>query len=130
MDMTNPLLRAYAVSRILAALVLVVPVAVWALAPTDDEGDFAWTGSVYVAVVAGVLLAAVAARSATWETRIPLAVAGAGWLYILGILLLDEVTTGGQGGISDGPAGLGVLLGIAAATGIATLIPLKSPRPA
>lgn len=59
-------------------MVLALPVAVWAFAPTDDEGDFVWTGSVYVAVVVGVLLSALAARSAKWETRIPLAVAGAG----------------------------------------------------
>lgn len=54
---------------------------------------------------------------------------GRGWLYVLGVLLLDEVTNGGQGGISDGLSGLGVLLGIAGATGIALLVPFKAPRP-
>ena len=115
-------IRTYAVSRFLAGLVVLVPVSIWALAPSD-ENDFIWSGTIYAVVVSGCALALVAALSARWTTRIPLVVAGLGWLACLGVLAFDEIFYDGVVGIGEG---LVALLGTTTAV-VSTLVAILTP---
>lgn len=115
-------IRTYAVSRLLAGLVVLVPVSIWAFAPSDDN-DFIWPGTVYAVVISGCALALVAALAARWTTRIPLGVAGLGWLACLGVLIFDEVFYDGEVGIGDG---LIALLGTTTAV-VSTLVAVLTP---
>ena len=115
-------IRTYAVSRLLAGLVVLVPVSIWAFAPSD-ENDFIWSGTIYAVVVSGCALALVAALSARWTTRIPLVVAGLGWLACLGVLAFDEIFYDGVVGIGEG---LVALLGTTTAV-VSTLVAILTP---
>lgn len=117
-------MRSYVVSRLLAALVVLVPVSIWELAPAD-ENDFNWSGTVYAAAGSGVVLALVAALASRWTTRVPLIAAGLGWLTCLGVLVFAELVSDEMGG-----KGLIALLGItvaAVSTLVALLTPLQQP---
>ena len=73
-------LQAYVTSRLLAALVVAVPLALWAFVPRDENGVEGF-GVFYLTVGSAVVLAVVAAFAADWSTRVPLQ-ASAGWLLL------------------------------------------------
>jgi len=123
--MTRNATRAYVTSRLLAGLVVVVPVAVWELLPRDENGVEA-PGMFYLTVGSGVALAVVAARAARWRTRVPLVVAGFGWVVVLGVQALADLTYDGDIGIGDGMVALLGLATAVIATFVAILTPLRA----
>lgn len=119
--------RSYLVSHLLAGLVVVAPVSIWEFAPTDGD-DFVWSGTIYSAVVSGVVLAAVAAVSARWTTRIPLVVAGTSWLVCLGVLAFGDLVHDGAIGIGDGLVALLATVTATVSTLAALLTPLRQSQ--
>jgi len=119
--------RTYLVSRLLAGLVVVAPVSIWEFAPTD-ENDFIWSGTIYSAVISGIVLAFVAALSARWTTRIPLAVAGFSWLVCLGVLVFGDLVHDGVVGIGDGLVALLATVTAIVSTLAALLTPIRQSK--
>ncbi|KAA1399200.1 hypothetical protein [Aeromicrobium ginsengisoli] len=121
------MIRDYVTSRLLAALVFLTPLSIWAFAPSD-ENDFTWSGTVYAAAGAGVAFALAAALSARWVTRIPVVAAGLGWLACLGVLVFDELFYDGMVGIGDGLVALLGTVVAATSTVVALFTPLRSSQ--
>lgn len=118
-------LQAYVTSRLLAALVVAVPVALWAFVPRDENAVEGF-GVFDLTVESAVVLAVVAAFAADWSTRVPLYAAGFGWLVVAGVQLLADLKYDGMVGIGDGFVALLGLATAAIAIIIAILTPLET----
>lgn len=92
-------LQAYVTSRLLAALVVAVPVALWAFA-----------------------------FAANWTTRVPLYAAAFGWLIVTCVQASADLAYDGMVGIGDGFVALLGLATAAIATAMAALTPLQANR--